>query len=134
MKAVVCQQFGSIADLVLEEVAETEPGRGEVGIAVHAAGINFPDILTVEGKYQFKPDLPFVPGVEVAGDRDVLGRLADVGVGEHHDGKLTVRRCDERDERAELCLELGCAWISRVGSEHGLRVSRRLEAGVREDP
>lgn len=67
MKAIVCSQFGPVEDL---EVAEVEPpnlAKEQVRIDVHACGINFPDILMVQGKYQLKPELPFHPGGEVAG-------------------------------------------------------------------
>lgn len=67
MKALVCSEFGSTEDLALEQRDDLEPGAGEVLINVKAAGVNFPDILTVQGKYQFKPPLPFVPGTEVSG-------------------------------------------------------------------
>ncbi len=75
MKALVCPEYGELENLVLEDRATPEPGDGEVRIATKAAGINFPDILQVEGKYQFKPPLPFIPGSEVS------GVIAAVGVG-----------------------------------------------------
>ena len=67
MKALVCSEFGSTQNLILEDAAAPEPSAGQVLIDVHAAGVNFPDILTVQGKYQFKPNLPFTPGTEVSG-------------------------------------------------------------------
>ncbi|MDQ2819626.1 MAG: NADPH:quinone oxidoreductase family protein [Pseudomonadota bacterium] len=67
MKAVICKAWGPPDSLVVETVADLVPGPGEVLIDVHAAGVNFPDVLTVQGKYQFKPVLPFTPGVECAG-------------------------------------------------------------------
>ena len=67
MKALVCSEFGSTQNLRLEDAAAPEPSAGQVLIDVHAAGVNFPDILTVQGKYQFKPKLPFTPGTEVSG-------------------------------------------------------------------
>ena len=74
MKALICSEFGSTQDLTLEERDDLEPGAGEVLIDVKAAGVNFPDILTVEGKYQFKPPLPFIPGTEVSG---VVSKIGD---------------------------------------------------------
>ena len=74
MKALICSEFGSTQDLTLEERDNLEPGAGEVLIDVKAAGVNFPDILTVEGKYQFKPPLPFIPGTEVSG---VVSKIGD---------------------------------------------------------
>ena len=74
MKALICNEFGSTKNLTLEEVKSPEPGAGQVLIDVHAAGINFPDILTVQGKYQFKPSLPFTPGIEVSGVIKKVGK------------------------------------------------------------
>ncbi len=68
MKAVLCKAYGGPDDLVYEDVASPTVGDGEVRIAVHATGVNFPDILLIENKYQFKPELPFSPGLEAAGE------------------------------------------------------------------
>jgi NADPH2:quinone reductase len=67
MKAVLCKQFGPPDSLVVEEVASPKVGIGEVVIAVKAASLNFPDVLIIQNKYQFKPPLPFSPGSELAG-------------------------------------------------------------------
>ncbi|MBS7662472.1 NADPH:quinone oxidoreductase family protein [Pseudomonas lalucatii] len=67
MKAVLCKAFGPAETLVLEEVASPEAKKNEVLLEVHAAGVNFPDTLIIEGKYQFKPPFPFAPGGEAAG-------------------------------------------------------------------
>jgi len=67
MKAVLCKQYGPPSDLVVEEVPSLKAGEGHVVVAVHACGVNFPDTLIIQGKYQFKPALPFSPGAEVAG-------------------------------------------------------------------
>ena len=67
MKAVLCKQYGPPSTLVVEDVPSLKAGEGQVVIEVHACGVNFPDTLIIEGKYQFKPDLPFSPGGEVAG-------------------------------------------------------------------
>ena len=67
MKAVLCKAFGPAETLVLEEVASPEPKKNEILLDVHAAGVNFPDTLIIEGKYQFKPPFPFSPGGECAG-------------------------------------------------------------------
>ena len=73
MKAVLCKAFGPAETLVLEEVASPEPKKSEVLIDVHAAGVNFPDTLIIEGKYQFKPPFPFSPGGEAAGTVAAVG-------------------------------------------------------------
>src|SRR3954471_17172195 len=67
MKAVVCKQYGPPESLVLEELASPRPAGGEVVVSVKAASVNFPDVLIIQNKYQFKPPLPFSPGSELAG-------------------------------------------------------------------
>lgn len=67
MKAIVCRAFGPPEALVLDDVPGRAPGRNEVRIAVKAAGVNFPDTLIIQGKYQLKAEPPFTPGGEVAG-------------------------------------------------------------------
>ena len=67
MKAVLCKKLGPPEDLVVEEIPSLEPRAGQVVISVKAAGVNFPDTLIIQGKYQFKPEPPFSPGGEAAG-------------------------------------------------------------------
>jgi NADPH2:quinone reductase len=67
MKAIVCKQFGLPDSLIFEELPDLQPGNGEVVVDVKAAGVNFPDTLIIQNKYQFKPELPFSPGCECAG-------------------------------------------------------------------
>jgi NADPH2:quinone reductase len=73
MKAIQCVQWGGPELLRLADLPLPEPGKGEVRIRVAAAGINFPDALIVQKKYQVQPPLPFVPGTEVAGTVDAVG-------------------------------------------------------------
>jgi NADPH2:quinone reductase len=82
MKAVLCKAFGPPEQLVLEEVAPLTPKKGQVVLAVKACGVNFPDTLIIQGKYQFKPELPFSPGGEVAGVVKAIGEgVSNVNVG-----------------------------------------------------
>jgi len=67
LKAVLCKELGPPDKLVIEQVPSLKPGKGQVVISVKAAGVNFPDTLIIQGKYQFKPEPPFSPGGEVAG-------------------------------------------------------------------
>ncbi|HKD54242.1 MAG TPA: NADPH:quinone oxidoreductase family protein [Steroidobacteraceae bacterium] len=67
MKAVLAKEYAPVERLALEEVAAPHPSPGEVVIAVKACGVNFFDVLIVQGKYQTKPPLPFSPGGELAG-------------------------------------------------------------------
>jgi NADPH2:quinone reductase len=75
MRAVRCHELSGPSGLSVDEVDEPVVGAGQVLVDVHAAGVNFPDALIIEGKYQFKPPPPFVPGGEVA------GIVRDVGEG-----------------------------------------------------
>src|SRR5713101_5479402 len=76
-QAVLCRKLGAPEDLALEEVAPAPLGPGQLRIAIHAAGINFPDLLMVAGLYQHKPALPFIPGLEAAGTVSEVGDGAD---------------------------------------------------------
>ena len=73
MKAVLCKELGPPEKLVVENVPPLAPSKGQVVIAVKAAGVNFPDTLIIQGKYQFKPEPPFSPGGEVAGVIKAVG-------------------------------------------------------------
>src|SRR5437762_3763913 len=82
-KAVVCRELGPPERLRLESFAPTPLPKGDVRVAVHAAGINFPDILMAAGEYQLKPELPFTPGVEAAGEVTEIGAgITGVSVGD----------------------------------------------------
>lgn len=67
-KAIVCRELGSPETLRLEEFPSQPLEPGQVRVRIRAAGINFPDILMAAGEYQLKPELPFTPGMEAAGD------------------------------------------------------------------
>jgi len=67
MKAVLCKKWGMPGTLVVEDVPSLRPASGQVVVSVKACGVNFPDTLIIQGKYQFKPEMPFSPGGEVAG-------------------------------------------------------------------
>ena len=67
MKALLCRTLTGIEDLRVEEVEVPKPGPHDVLVDVAAAGVNFPDLLLAQGKYQFKAPLPFAPGFELAG-------------------------------------------------------------------
>lgn len=77
MKAMMSHEAGGPDALKLTEVATPEPGKGEVRIAVKAAGVNFPDTLIIRDLYQFKPPRPFAPGGEVAGVIEAVGDGVD---------------------------------------------------------
>ena len=73
MKALLCKQYGLPDTLVLEDVADPVPGPNQVVVDMKAAGVNFPDVLIIQNKYQFKPPLPFAPGAELAGVISAVG-------------------------------------------------------------
>src|SRR5438093_9460232 len=75
VKAVLCKQYGPPETLVVEELPSPRAGPGEAVVSVKAASVNFPDVLIIQNKYQFKPPLPFSPGSELA------GVVKEVGVG-----------------------------------------------------
>ena len=68
MKAVVCNEYGSLKNLTLQDVDNPEPKDDELLLRVLAAGINFPDGLLVQGLYQARPETPFIPGMEFCGE------------------------------------------------------------------
>lgn len=86
MKAIVCKHWGPLDDLILEDLPDPVVAPGQVVIDVKAAGVNFPDVLTVQGKYQVKPELPFTPGNEFAG---VVSSVGD-GVGAFKPGDRVI--------------------------------------------
>ncbi len=73
MKAVLCKEWGPAESLVVEDVPARDPGPGEVRVRVKAAGVNFPDVLIIQKKYQMQPALPFSPGSEAAGEVIAVG-------------------------------------------------------------
>ena len=73
MKAVISETAGGPQTLRLADLPTPEPGEGEVRIRVKAVGVNFPDLLIIEDRYQFKPPRPFSPGAELAGVVEAVG-------------------------------------------------------------
>ncbi|AFT85845.1 NADPH:quinone oxidoreductase family protein [Paraburkholderia phenoliruptrix] len=86
MRAIRCNQYGPPESLTVEDLPDLEPPPGHVVIDVKAASVNFPDVLIIENKYQFKPPLPFTPGSEVAG----IVRAAGAGVTRFRPGSRVV--------------------------------------------
>lgn len=98
MRAVVVREHGPVAAQHVETLPDPVAGAGEVLVEVHVAGLNYPDILVIEGRYQFLPPRPFSPGKELA------GTVRAVGPG--------VTRCRAGD-RVMALVEYG-AWAERV--------------------
>jgi NADPH2:quinone reductase len=78
MRALVVEALAAdYAGCVLKEIPTPEPAPGEVRVRVLAASVNFPDLLQTRGEYQHKPPLPFIPGLEIAGEVEALGEGVD---------------------------------------------------------
>ena len=73
MRALLCKEYGSPSQLILDDVDDPRPAKGQILIRVKAAGINFPDVLSIEGKYQVKIEPPFIPGNEASGIIEAVG-------------------------------------------------------------
>lgn len=74
MKAIICESYGLPSNLKFKEIPDLAPGDNEVRIGVKACAVNFPDTLIIQGKYQFKPPLPFSPGSDVSGVVEQIGK------------------------------------------------------------
>jgi NADPH2:quinone reductase len=109
MKALLSETPGGPDTLVLRELPTPQPGAGEVRIAVHACGLNFPDLLLIEDKYQFRPPRPFAPGVEVAGIVEAIGAgVAAPAIGTRVIAHLACGGLAEQVAcPAEACLPIG---------------------------
>jgi NADPH2:quinone reductase len=73
MRAVLCEAWGGPETLAVKEIPSPVPKAGEVLVKIRAAGVNFPDVLIIQKKYQVQPELPFSPGAEVSGEVIALG-------------------------------------------------------------
>ncbi len=83
MKAVVCKAWGLPETLVIEDVPTPQPKAGEVLVDIRAASVNYPDVLMIQKRYQIQPELPFIPGSEVAGVVSALGEgVSNVKLGD----------------------------------------------------
>ncbi|TCT09583.1 NADPH:quinone oxidoreductase family protein [Paralcaligenes ureilyticus] len=140
MKALICQQFGSINALRLEDIPAPALTSDQVRIAVKAASINFPDALIVQGLYQVRPTLPFSPGAELAGTITELGSdVTDWEIGDR------VMACIGYGAFAEQCavttdalvrlpssmaFTQGAAFVLTYGTAlHALKDTAQLKAG-----
>ncbi len=140
MKALVCTTFGPLEDLSVQDLAVPTPGDGQVRIRVHACGINFPDILLVQGKYQVRPPLPFFPGGEVAGTISALGTgVTGIEVGQRVMATIfwgglaeEVLAPAEAVVPVPDSMDMHCAAVFQGGhttSYHALRQRGQLRAG-----
>ena len=140
MKAVLCKAYGPPEDLVIEDVPAPACGPGQVRIGVHAVGINFPDCLMIEGKYQFKPEFPFSPGGELSGEILELGEgVTGLSVGDRviagggHGGlaeEVVVSATGLRSVPMGMSMSQAAAWSTTYGtSYHALKQRGALQPG-----
>jgi NADPH2:quinone reductase len=140
MKALLCKQFGPPESLVLEDVPSPRAGAGEVVVSIKAASVNFPDVLIIQNKYQFKPPLPFSPGSELAGVVKETGPgVANVKPGDKVIAFTTFGAFAEevKTEAARLLplpegmsFEEGASFILTYGTtDHALRDRAQMKAG-----
>src|SRR5262245_22847296 len=101
MKAMLSKRVGGPDTLELEELPDPKAGAGEVLIAVKACGVNYPDVLIIEDRYQFKPARPFAPGGEVAGVIESVGS----GVADFKPGDRVIGSCIAGGMAEKLALE-----------------------------
>jgi len=140
MKAVLCKQYGPPESLTTEELPSPTAGAGEVVVTVKAASVNFPDVLIIQNKYQFKPPLPFSPGSELAGVVKEVG--SGVSVWKPGDRVIAFTTygafAEEVKTEAARLLPLpagmdfvtGAAFLLTYGtSDHALRDRGALKAG-----
>jgi NADPH2:quinone reductase len=140
MKAVLCKAYGPPESLVIEELPSPKAGPGEVVVAVKAASVNFPDVLIIQNKYQFKPPLPFSPGSELSGVVKEVGE----GVSAFKPGDKVIAFTghgafaeEVKTEAARLVplpagmdFNTGAAFVLTYGtSDHALRDRGALKAG-----
>jgi NADPH2:quinone reductase len=140
MRALVCKEYGPPESLVIEQVDEPIPGHGQILVDVAAAGINFPDVLSIAGKYQVKTPTPFVPGNEAAGVVSALGEgVTRYAVGDeiiiNAKGGAFAEKCVADQDMSmplpdSLSFEQGAGFTVTYGtSYHALRQSADLKAG-----
>ncbi len=140
MRAVLCKAYGMPSDLVLEEVPSPSPGKGEVLVSVKAAGVNFPDVLMIQNKYQHRPPLPFSPGYEIAGvikavGPDVKGlAVGDAGIAMLRYGGFAEEALVSADRfwriPSDVDFAAAAAFPLAYGtSYHALKDRGRLQAG-----
>ena len=140
MRALVCNEYGPPESLTIEDQEDPVAGEGEVVIDVAAAGINFPDVLSIAGKYQVKTPPPFVPGNEAAGTICATGEgVSRFSVGDKviiaTRGAAFAEKCVSHEQSTTLLpegldLEQGAGFSVTYGtSYHALKQSANLQSG-----
>ena len=140
MKAVLCKTYGGPELLRVEDVPSPRPGPGQIVVSIRAAGVNFPDTLIIQGKYQYKPDPPFSPGAEFAGVVKELGEgvkgfaVGDPVIGMGTSGgfaeeiAIDAARCAALPAGADFTLAAAFG-LTYGTSYHALKDRAKLRAG-----
>jgi NADPH2:quinone reductase len=140
MRAILCRTYGPPESLVVEEVPEPAAGPGQLIVDVEACALNFPDVLMIQDLYQFKPELPFTPGTEVAGTVSSVGAgVTAIRVGDRVFASTGLGGLAEQvamDATAAIALPEGADAAQAAGflnaygtSYHALRDRAGLQAG-----
>lgn len=140
MRAIVCETWGGPETLHVRDVADPVAKQGEILIRVHAAGVNFPDVLIIQKKYQVQPDLPFIPGAEIAGEIEVVGEgVTGFKVGDRVSALCSIGGFAEKIAlNAHLCLpipqhipyDIAAGFILAFGTAHHALIDRgELKSG-----
>lgn len=138
MKALLCRQHGLPDSLVVDEIDDPVADAGEVVVDVRAAGVNFPDVLIIQNKYQAKPALPFAPGAEFSGVVSAVGSgVTDRRIGDRVIGSVTFGAFAEKVKLPasrtfkmpdSLDFERGAAFLLTYGTSYHALVDRALLA------
>ena len=140
MKAIVCNNFGPIKNIEYKEVDEPSLNEDCILIKVKSVGVNFPDGLLVQGKYQLKPETPFIPGMEVAGEVIGLGsKDTDLTVGDRiaalsqlngYAEKAVVKTSSTFKIPENMSYDDACALLCAYGTSHyALKQRGQLKKG-----
>ena len=128
MKAIVCNNFGPIKNIEYKDVNEPKIEDNGVIIEVQSVGVNFPDGLLVQGKYQLKPETPFIPGMEVAGEIIEIGsktskfkigdRVAALTQLNGYAEKVVVKESSVFNIPVKMSFDHSCALLCAYGTSH----------------
>ena len=140
MKAIVCNNFGPIKNIEYKEVEEPSVQEDSILIKVKSVGVNFPDGLLVQGKYQLKPDTPFIPGMEVAGEVIEIGsnvinfklgdRVAALSQLNGYAEKAAVKTSSTFKIPENMSYDDACALLCAYGTSHyALKQRGQLKKG-----
>jgi NADPH:quinone reductase len=138
-RAAICTALTGPGSIVIETRARQPLQSGEVRVAVHAAGLNFPDVLMTRGGYQFKPQLPFIPGMEMAGEVIEVADGACFSLGDRVIGgaktgcfaeEVVLPSSQLSNLPAAFSFEEGACWpAAAITAWHALNDKAALQAG-----